>query len=115
MEPARLLAQCPLCQTVYADQEIHLLGEQDSAKLFHCTCRACGHAMIAVVLESAGLVSSIGMLTDLEVHDALRCQSATSLTTDECIQGHQIFHDEGQKFCEWLMASSARSAHSAIP
>ena len=42
--------------------------------------------MIAVILEASGFVSSVGVVTDLEVEDAVRFRDAEPLQMDECIR-----------------------------
>lgn len=80
------------------------LGEQKGAQVYHCSCVSCGHAMIAVILEQAGLVSSIGMVTDLEVSDALRFYKADPIQQDECVEIHRILEHHSQDLCSVLLA-----------
>ena len=102
---SKLLAQCPLCQTVYEESEVRLLGERGSTRLFHCSCHACGHAMLAMILEAHGSVSSVGLMTDLEVQDALRFQSLESLSADDCIAAHRILEAESRQLCTLIMTA----------
>ncbi|MBU1908382.1 hypothetical protein KKF59_04640, partial [Patescibacteria group bacterium] len=60
---SKLLNHCPLCQTVYKDNEIRLLGQSGARRMFHCKCRSCSHAILAIILETSGSVSSIGLVT----------------------------------------------------
>ncbi|MFH1078589.1 MAG: hypothetical protein V1745_04925 [Patescibacteria group bacterium] len=105
MNPAsssKLLAHCPLCQTAYGGAEVRLLGERGTTRLFHCSCRSCGHAMLAVILESQGSVSSVGLVTDLEVQDAMRFRGAVPISADDCVTAHRILENESQAFCSSL-------------
>ena len=88
VHPSRLIAQCPMCQASYDDTAIKLVGERGTSKLFHCCCGACGHAMLAVILESSGWVSSVGVVTDLQAQDAQRLQDAAAISADECVRLH---------------------------
>lgn len=97
-----------MCKKTYPETAIRHLGEQGEANVYHCTCEACGHAMIAVVLEQAGLVSSIGMVTDLEIHDALRFYKAKPVTNDECVEAHRIFEHHSQDVCHILMTNEPK-------
>lgn len=103
----KLLAHCPLCQTAYPASEIRLLGERGTMRLFHCTCSTCGHAVLAVVLETSGSVSSVGLVTDLEVSDALRFQNAQAVSSDECIAFHQLLETDSRGFCGRLLDKKA--------
>lgn len=99
---SKLLAHCPLCQVQYHEQEVHLLGERGTTRLFHCTCHGCGHAMLAMILETQGSISSVGLVTDLEVQDALRFRDRTALTSDECLLAHRTLEDSSRDFCHIL-------------
>lgn len=100
---SKLLAHCPLCQALYQDAEVRLLGERGSTRLFHCSCHACGHAMLAIILETQGSVSSVGLVTDLEVQDALRFRDSSALTSDDVILAHRVLDEQSKDFCRVLL------------
>lgn len=99
----KILGHCPLCQTLYDVSLIRYLGEKGPARLFHCTCGSCHHAVLALILETSGSVSSIGLVTDLEIQDAVRFQKALPVTSDECIAIHQLLERDSRRFCERLL------------
>lgn len=103
---SKLLAHCPLCQACYNEAEVKLLGEKGATRLFHCTCNACGHAMLALILETHGSVSSVGLVTDLEIGDALRFRDCLPFSADDCIATHRILEEESGEFCRMLSAKS---------
>jgi hypothetical protein len=105
-----MLAHCPLCQTAYDEHSIKLLGEQaasmtgqSATRMFHLTCSSCHHAVIAVILESQNGVSSIGLVTDLEVQDAVRMHDAPPISADDCVVAHEILETKSRRVCEQLM------------
>lgn len=102
-----MLAHCPLCQTAYHAAAVRLLGEKGTTRLFHCTCERCGHAVLAVVLETSGSVSSMGLVTDMEVQDAIRFQGLPPVSSDDCIAIHRALESESQRFCERLLDKKA--------
>ncbi|MDO8584145.1 MAG: hypothetical protein Q7R83_03125 [bacterium] len=106
--PSRILTQCPLCHTTYPKEGIRLLGKREGAQLFHCSCEQCGHAVIAIVLENAGWISSVGMVTDMEMGDALRVQAMPVISTDECIAFHADLKEKSQEICAWLATDSQK-------
>lgn len=99
----KLFAHCPLCYTVYHASEIHQIGERGAIRVFHCTCSACGNAILAIVLKNFGAMSSVGLVTDLEVQDALRLRNAENISSDECIAMHRLLETESQLFCQRLL------------
>lgn len=103
IQPSRILAQCPLCQAAYREDEIRLVGERGASRLFHCNCEECGHSMLAIVLESSGWVSSVGLVTDLEAEEASRVQRSAPISVDECINLHRLLEGESNALCQSLL------------
>lgn len=109
IQPSRVLANCPICRVDYVDARISLIGEQGDAKLYHCSCGACGHAVLAIMLEASGWVSSVGVVTDLEAEDAARYRTLATLNADECIKLYRAIEGDGRAFCQALATSSSKS------
>lgn len=105
--PQKIMAHCPLCQRAYADDSVRLVGERGPARLFHCTCSGCGHAVLAVVIEAAGGISSVGLVTDLEVQDAVRFANLPPVSTDECISAHKALEEGSRQLCGRLLDKKA--------
>lgn len=103
----RLLAHCPICQAAYRATEVRLLGEKGMTRMFHCTCSSCGQAVLAVILETPGSVSSVGLVTDLEIQDAMRFKDAGAVSSDECITAHRLMEGESSAFCQRLLDKKA--------
>ena len=106
MDPAqssRLIANCPLCHAEYKNEQVRLVGQEGTSRLFHCTCNDCGNAMLAIILETNGSVSSVGLMTDLEAHDAIRMQSAEPVSADDCIRAHQILENDSRSLVDVLL------------
>lgn len=106
IQPSRILTQCPLCQSAYEEAGIRLVGEQGATRLFHCSCQTCGRAMLAVVLEASGVVSSVGVVTDLEAADAKRFHDAPAISVDECLRFHVQLEEESSALCRALLNPS---------
>lgn len=103
MHPSpKLLTHCPLCEAKYEEQSVRLLGEQGAMRLFHMTCPACSHSVLAVILEHPHGVSTMGMVTDLEAQDALRFQDADPISADDCLDIHDFLADSSRAFVKAL-------------
>lgn len=103
----KLLAHCPVCHAVYAASEIRMLGEKGETRLFHCTCASCGHAVLAVVLDAGGSLSSVGMVTDLEAREAMKFQDVPVISEDECIATHALLESRSRDMCRRLLDRAA--------
>ncbi|MCR4278549.1 MAG: hypothetical protein NUV81_01450 [bacterium] len=112
MDPAqssRLIANCPLCNVEYLTEKVRLVGERGAKQLFHCTCEGCGNSMLAIILETKGSISSVGLLTDLEVQDAMRMHEADPISSDDCIRAHRVLEHESKMFVQSLLGISDTS------
>ena len=101
MEPdhLRLITHCPMCRASYQDAEVRFCNDLGTAKVYHCTCLTCAHALLVVVMENPSFSSSIGMVTDLSADDVRRLDRQTALTTDECVRFHDLLERESREFC----------------
>jgi hypothetical protein len=98
----KLLTHCPLCDAAYGNESVHALGESGAMRLYHLTCPACAHAVLAVILEHQSGVSSIGLVTDLEAQDALRFRDAAPISSDDCVKAHEAIFKQSLAFCREL-------------
>lgn len=113
-----MLAHCPLCQAAYDDASVHLLGDfapqgnsvsaisrmgQGKPRMFHLTCKNCRHAVLAVILESGHGVSSIGLVTDLEVQDAVRIHGTQAISADDVVRAHVELDTKSREMCQGLL------------
>jgi hypothetical protein len=62
--------------------------------------------VLAVILEANGSVSSIGLVTDLEIQDAIRFTEVETITSDECIAAHMFMETDSLAFCQRLLDRS---------
>jgi hypothetical protein len=62
---------------------------------------------LAVIVENSGSVSSVGLVTDLEIEDALRFRDAAPITADECVAAHRILQEGSQAFLSRLLDKKA--------
>lgn len=102
-QPSKLFSHCPLCRQAYKEQDIHLLNEDRGMMTFHCHCLGCHRAIMAVVAEQSGLVSSIGILTDLQYIDAKKVETAKSISSDECVHWHRSLQEQSLSLCKDLL------------
>lgn len=59
--------------------------------------------MLALILETQGSFSSVGLMTDLEAKDALRFREYEPLSDDDCIATHRLLEEDSRAFCSLLM------------
>ena len=101
----KILSQCPVCATLYAEDSIGFVGEQGKMRLYHCVCKACGNSMLTIVVDG-GMASSLGLVTDLELEDALQARSRAAISTDECVAFHDLIDQKSRDFCRSLLGQA---------
>lgn len=104
--PSRLIVECPLCHASYPEDAVKSLGETAAGKLFHCSCGECGRSMMALMRENTGYVSTIGLVTDQTVGDAMRLTEKGPISADECIGAHVLLERESGELVERLQAEA---------
>lgn len=85
LHPSKLIAHCPRCSALYPSERVVCIGERGSSALYHSHCETCEQSIIALVTESSGFVSSLGMATDLSVMDAKKFLTETPISSDQCL------------------------------
>lgn len=88
----RLVSSCPLCDTRYAPAQARVLSEREDTRLIHATCRKCGSATLALVVENDTGGSTVGLVTDLSHEDVLRFHRERRVSTDDVIEAHEGFN-----------------------
>ncbi|MFA6161059.1 MAG: hypothetical protein WCT54_00315 [Patescibacteria group bacterium] len=105
-----LLTHCPICHALYAKENVKLVEEKESAKLYHSMCQECGHGLLAYVLEAPGGVSSLGLVTDASGVDIIRLGEEEPLTSEECVAAHQLLNEGSRELCRLLLDTSSKLA-----
>lgn len=61
--------------------------------------------MMALMRENTGYVSTIGLVTDQTVADAIRLTERGPISADECIGAHVLLEEESRDLVERLSKS----------
>ncbi len=101
-EALKFISKCPICSTVYDTKKAELFAKNDAASLVHIACAQCESNFVAMIVVLGHGLSSVGMVTDLNLADVKRLYQASALTTDEMIEGFQLFQDN-KKFSNLLL------------
>jgi transcription elongation factor Elf1 len=85
----KFISKCPICSAVYNVQNAELFAQNNSAYLVHITCGKCESYFILMVLMLGQSLSSVGMVTDLNLADAKRLYQAGAVTLNEALNGYK--------------------------
>lgn len=88
----KLISHCPVCGRDYKSKAGKLFIKHESAKFVHFTCKHCRSHFMAMVMTMPKGISTVGMLTDLNLKDVQKLYKMLPLTIDETIEGHKAFH-----------------------
>ena len=113
MTPHDVLHRCPLCQAEYQKEAVVCLEEgmiPGKPRLFHCVCSGCKRSMVALLVETSGWLSSIGMLTELSVEEARVAKDAQAIQGDHCVRTHVMLEESSEAFCAFLLKQAENTA-----
>lgn len=113
MQAKDALQRCPLCHESYQVSDVFPLDRQSKPRVYHCYCHACKRAMLAVLFESSGWLSSVGMLTEFTATEAARIPDLEAIDGDQCVRAHQTFGEGGRAFCEFLQKQAKKPSSFA--
>ena len=85
-----VLSTCPLCQAAYNPLKTQVMAERDDTHLLYLVCRQCGSAVVAVVTNNQGGVSSVGTVTDLTSQEVFRFQNSSAVNDDDVVDLYRV-------------------------
>jgi len=86
----KLINQCPICSHDYKSEPANLFAHKANAQFIHITCDNCKISFMAMIMTLGKGVSTIGMITDLNFHDAKRLHECPPITIDDAIEAHEL-------------------------
>ncbi len=88
----KLISHCPVCGCDYKANAAKLFINKDEARFFHFTCHKCQSHFMAMVMTMLKGMSTVGMVTDLNLKDVQKLYKMQPLTVDETIEGHKTLN-----------------------
>lgn len=100
----KLITSCPMCSAPKEMMHFKLVKQTTEAEFLHIHCALCQGSVVALVMTSGSLISSIGLVTDLTEADAQRLHTAKAISEDDILQLHQAL--QHQDFCQALLTET---------
>lgn len=89
---SKFLGKCPICNTKFASSGVSTLEKNGDLQTLYAECEKCGSSVVLGVLRSGhGLVTTVGMLTDMIREDIVRMAGLPPLTSDDVLEAHTYF------------------------
>lgn len=93
----KLISHCPVCGRDYKSDAAKVFINQSDARFVHFTCGHCQSHFMAMVMMMPKGMSTVGMVTDLNLKDVRQLYKMSPLTIDETIEAHKFIHSPGFK------------------
>lgn len=93
----KLMGKCPLCNFTYKTVSAKIIEENEEAQLIYIKCPHCSGSLVALILSSGPLVSSIGLVTDLNDEDIIRLKNNKIIIEEDILSLHQNL--KNKNFC----------------
>ena len=91
----KFLGNCPICNKRFIAANAVSLKERGEMQTFYVECEKCASSVVlGVVKNIPGVVTTIGMLTDMKYSDINRMKDARPLTWDDVLEMHAFLEQK---------------------
>lgn len=95
----RFIGPCPICKSDFVLQDIRNLKNKGQTSLLHVDCEKCESSLFVTLIKgSAGVITNVGVLTDLSKDDFLRFKSLPVITIDEVLNFYKNYDNKNDSF-----------------
>ena len=81
----KLMPACPICNSGYSGNAVHILEAQAFGHLVHVTCAECRSTLLSLVVQSSIGMSSVSVMTDLTVVDVVLMRQRAAVSEDDLL------------------------------
>ena len=83
----KFIGPCPICKAQFDEGNIAVLRNEGQTSLLHIDCQSCESSLIMTLIKNnAGVVTNVGVLTDLKKEDFRRFNDLPAITVDEVLE-----------------------------
>ena len=93
LQALKNISHCPLCRKKYDPLQAMLLEENEEAHLIYIKCSHCQSSMVVLIMSQGPVVSSMGVVTDLNAEDLVKFKQGNALKEDDVLAVHDLFKD----------------------
>ena len=93
----KFLGSCPVCASSYDRNKTSIVDKFQENITLHIECARWGSSvLVSINAGLRGLVTTVGMPTDLSKSDLKRLKKATKVTTDEVLELHMMLEQKNK-------------------
>ena len=86
----KFLGNCPICNTKFRPHKASSIDKMGNTEIVYAECPKCASSVILGISKNApGLVTTVGMLTDMNREDIDRIRDLPPLTADDVLEVHK--------------------------
>lgn len=83
----KFIGPCPICKSGFMSENIKTLKNKGATSLIHADCAHCESSILITLIRSdAGVITNVGVLTDLYKEDFSRFKDMPLITVDEILR-----------------------------
>ena len=89
MSKLQFIGRCPICNTKYNESNSSLIDRVETTITVYVECVTCASSVVVVIMSGThGLVTVMGMLTDLKRDDIESMWKKSAITLDNALEMH---------------------------
>lgn len=82
----KFIGSCPVCKSEFIPKNIKTLKNKGATSLLHADCDGCESSLLITLIRSdVGVVTNVGVLTDLYKEDFPRFKNLPVITVDDIL------------------------------
>ena len=95
----KFIGPCPVCKSVFAPQNITSLKNRGVTSLLHVDCHTCESSLLITLIKSStGIITNVGVLTDLCKDDFSYFRNLPVITVDEVLHFDKNYDNKNDNF-----------------
>ena len=85
----KFLGNCPICNKKFSSSDASAIKGEEDMRILYVECGKCASSVVLGVVKNVpGLVTTVGMLTDMNKVDIERMHKLSPLTADDVLEMH---------------------------
>lgn len=94
-EDYKFLGNCPVCSKKFDGKDVTPIEEEGSIDTLYVECGKCSSSVVLGIMKNVpGLVTTVGMLTDMKLKDIERMADSRPITSDDVLEVHKYLERE---------------------
>lgn len=91
----KFLGNCPICKKKFNSEKTSLLEEDVGIQTLYVECAECDSSVVLGIMKSIpGIVTTVGMLTDMRREDIERLGNMQPITADDVLEMHRYLENK---------------------